>query len=93
MIALVCSSALCRCRYWWHDVETLSEAISVNVWTDADELLHMDSIYSLPVHELPYPGEKVFMDFMGTGCSVTLWWLLSRCRLRRLGARIGLSLT
>ena len=34
---------------WFHHVETLSRSVSVNVWSDAEELTQMDRVYALPV--------------------------------------------
>lgn len=47
--------------FWFHHVETLSESVSVNVWSDAPEYALLDRIYSLPV---PFEEEWAWQDLL-----------------------------
>ena len=35
--------------YWWHQVETVEDSISLNVWTDTEEFMAISALYAMPV--------------------------------------------
>ena len=35
--------------FWWHQVETVEDSISINVWTDTEEFMAVSKLYAMPV--------------------------------------------
>eukprot|EP00045_Choanoeca_perplexa_P014914 m.178518 g.178518 ORF g.178518 m.178518 type:complete len:453 (+) comp16838_c1_seq7:936-2294(+) len=48
-VELTAGQALLLPPHWWHQVTTVNDSVSFNVWSDAEEYLTIHEIYELPL--------------------------------------------